>query len=130
MNFFHQALDIDETAVLEYTIISGDVQTFSIDPNNGSLSLLKVLDFETIQTHMLQVTVHDTGSIELLNATATVTVNVLVSFVKDMFLSFYFIKKKKNKDNIYIFIFNGLFYLNKKTPKRLTILKFTMFLQS
>ncbi|XP_033643933.1 protocadherin-15-like isoform X5 [Asterias rubens] len=72
-----RALDIDETAVLEYTIISGDVQTFSIDPNNGSLSLLKVLDFETIQTHMLQVTVHDTGSIELLNATATVTVNVL-----------------------------------------------------
>ena len=110
MNFFHQALDIDETAVLEYTIISGDVQTFSIDPNNGSLSLLKVLDFETIQTHMLQVTVHDTGSIELLNATATVTVNVLVSFVKDMFLSFYFIKKKRKKKIIYIYLYLMVYF--------------------
>ncbi|XP_022101280.1 protocadherin-15-like isoform X4 [Acanthaster planci] len=72
-----QALDRDAAAVLEYLITSGDTQTFTIVPETGSLSLLKTLDYEAMQTYTLEVTARDTENASAANATATVTVNVL-----------------------------------------------------
>ncbi|XP_038060155.1 protocadherin-15-like isoform X3 [Patiria miniata] len=72
-----QALDRDETAVLEYLITSGDTQIFSIVPETGNMSLLKELDYEKMQSYTLEVTVRDTENDEATNATTTVTVNVL-----------------------------------------------------
>lgn len=48
-------MDIDTEPSITYTILSGDLDKFAIDPKSGSISTKKGLDYELSKTHFLIV---------------------------------------------------------------------------
>ena len=54
-----KAYDADLDSVIEYSIVSGDTDTFSIDKQTGELSLIHTVDRETQETFRLGVRAAD-----------------------------------------------------------------------
>ena len=69
------ATDADSISVITYSIESGNVgSVFSLSGTSGTFSLVRSLDFETLQSYSLTVVATDDGS---LTGRATVTVTVI-----------------------------------------------------
>ena len=54
-----KAYDADLDSVIEYSVVSGDMDTFNIDKDTGELSLVHTVDRETQETFRLGVRAHD-----------------------------------------------------------------------
>ena len=80
---FSQVLDRDSADVLEYILLQGDDDVFSLDPDTGALSLRRRLDFEKNNFYYLEVMVLDNDN-NTDSANISVFVMVCLSFARKL----------------------------------------------
>ena len=69
-----KAYDADLDSVIEYSIVSGDMDTFQIDGNTGELSLTHTVDREAKETYRLGVRASDGKQFSDINVILVVSI--------------------------------------------------------
>eukprot|EP00795_Rhopilema_esculentum_P000635 gene635-10339_t len=74
--------DTGDNGLLRYTVASGNLhETFAISSNNGSLYLIKPLDYEQVSSYNLRINAFDHGKVNIRSSSAVV--RVIVTDVND-----------------------------------------------